>query len=649
MKGSFTMDYQKIARDIIDGVGGESNINNLTHCFTRLRFELKDDSKAQPEKIQQVESVISTVNSGGQFQVVIGNKVEKVFNAVKEVLGGAIQVSTQNTVVEDVQKPLMSRILTFVTQIFTPIVPAIAASGLIKGLLTAAKILYSKNGIDISTSDTYILLFAASQIIFYFMPIFLAYTTAEALKTNKFTAMVLGGFLVYPQVNDLMLDYTTKTTIFGLPFIKGAWGEGETLRIFSYVESVIPIILTVCVLYYLEKWLKRVIPEVLQIILVPGLELILMLPVMLTITGPIGIYVGNAIQVAYNSIMSFNAVLGGALIGGLWGVFVIFGAHRALLPIGLNDVALTGKQNLLAFAGAANFAQGGSALGVMLKTKNKDLKGVALSSFISAVLVGITEPAIYGVNLRLKKPMIAAVISGAIGGAIMGFGGVYGDAFANNGVLTIFTYAAFGTRIFIYYLVGCLVAFFGAVALTILLGFEDIDETPTQLENKVEPIQREEVAPQHIIKDNDTPIKSPVEGELVPIETVNDPVFSSGTMGIGVGIKPSFGEVVAPANGMVTALFPTNHAIGLSLESGQELLIHIGIDTVNLQGKGFEAFVSNGESVVAGQKLVKFDKSVIEDQGYDSTVMVVITNPIKNQTAVLSETGHANYQTEILK
>lgn len=282
------MDYNKIGRDIIKGVGGKENINDLTHCFTRLRFELKDKDKADSALLNQVEGVISTVYSGGQYQVVIGSKVEKVFNAVQEAL--------DDLQTEDVQKSVLDRTLILITQIFTPIVPAIAASGLIKGLLTAANMLLSIYfSIDISTSDTYILLFAASQIIFYFMPIFLAYTTAKALKTDKFTSMLLGGFLVYPQINEMMLDYQTQTSIFGLPFIKGAWGTGDNVRVFSYVESVIPIILTVIALYFLEKGLKKVTPEILQIILVPGLSVIIMLPIMLSVTGPIGIYLGNMI------------------------------------------------------------------------------------------------------------------------------------------------------------------------------------------------------------------------------------------------------------------------------------------------------------------------------------------------------------------
>lgn len=473
------MDPEKTAQEIIDGVGGKQNIKDVSHCFTRLRLVLADDSKADKDLVSHLEGVIQVVVAGGQFQVVLGAKVTKVYDAILPLLGiegsGEIAAEDDVPIVSDDKESIANRILKIVSKMFTPLIPAIAASGLIKGLLTAANLIAQQQGADISTNDTYVLLYAASQIIFYFMPIFLGYTAAKAIKCNEIIAMILGGFLCYPQVDSIIQDVSTATTIFGIPVTKAAWTIGESTRVFSYTESVIPIILAVIVLMFLERLLKKIIPEILQIVLVPGLSLIIMLPLTLCLLGPVGIVVGNVIQVVYNSIISFNAVLGGAVIGGLWGVLVIFGAHRALLPVGLNDVATTGRQNLLAFAGAANFAQGGAALGVMLKTKSEKLKGVSASAVISAVLVGITEPAIYGCNLRLKRPMVCAIAFGAIGGAIMGLGGVYGDAFANNGVLTIFTYAAFGMTKFVFYLVGCAVAFFGAAVATYLVGFEDVD------------------------------------------------------------------------------------------------------------------------------------------------------------------------------
>lgn len=466
------MDTNKLAKEILENVGGKNNIKDVTHCFTRLRFILKDESKAEKDIINHLEGVIQVVVSGGQFQVVLGSKVTKVYDALLPMVD-----LDENARGESEEKGnLFNRILQVVSKMFTPLIPAIAASGLISGALTAVKLLAAQNGTDISTNDTYILLYAASQIIFYFMPIFLGYTAAKALKCNEFIAMTIGGFLCYPQIDAIIQDASTATSIFGLPVIKGAWTIGEATKAFSYTGSVIPILLAVFVLVYLERVLKKFVPQILQIILVPGVSLIVMVPLTLSLLGPVGVWVGNVIQTMYTVLMDFNAILGGAVIGGLWGVFVIFGAHRALLPIGLNDIAVSGKQNLLAFAGAANFSQGGAALGVMLKTKSQDMKGVAAAATISAAVVGITEPAIYGCNLRLKKPMIAAIICGAIGGGIMGLGGVYGDAFANNGVLTIFTYAAGGMTKFAFYIIGCLVAFFGAAALTYVMGFEDVEE-----------------------------------------------------------------------------------------------------------------------------------------------------------------------------
>ena len=472
------MDPKKTAQEILDAVGGKDNIKDVSHCFTRLRLVLKDNSKADQDVVSHTEGVIQVVEAGGQFQVVLGAKVTKVYDEFLPLVGiaGSGEVPADDApTVSDGHESLGNRILQTVSKMFTPLIPAIAAGGLIKGLLTAANLIAKQQGMDISTSDTYVLLYAASQVIFYFMPIFLGYTAAKALKCNEIIAMILGGFLCYPAVDKIIQDVSTATTIYGLPVVKMAWTIGESTKVFSYTESVIPILLTVLVLAFLERGFKKFIPEILQIILVPGLSLIIMLPLTLCALGPVGILVGNAIQMVYNALISFNAMLGGAVIGGLWGVLVIFGAHRALLPVGLNDVATTGRQNLLAFAGAANFAQGGAALGVMLRTKSEELKGVAASSVISAVLVGITEPAIYGCNLRLKKPMVCAIVAGAVGGAIMGLGGVYGDAFANNGVLTIFTYAAFSMTQFAFYLVGCAVAFFGAAVATYFVGFEDID------------------------------------------------------------------------------------------------------------------------------------------------------------------------------
>ena len=610
------MNYNQTAKDILEHVGGSENVKGLTHCFTRLRFELKDSKKVNKEVIEHLEGVISVVESGGQFQVVLGTKVTKVYEEIIPM------VSLAETPDEGGEKgSLGNRILIAVSTMFTPMVPAIAASGLLKGFLTIARIMASKQGLDITTNQTYILIMAATDALFYFMPIILAYSSAKVFKANEFIAMALGGTMCYPAVVSLMTG-EADVAMFGISITKA-----------SYASSVIPIIIGVFILSYIQKFLEKVIPEVLKIILVPGLSLLVMVPATFMVFGPIGIYIGNAINFIYTGMMSLSPALCGAFIGGMWCVFVIFGAHRALLPIGINDVAQFGHQNLLAFAGAANFSQGGAALGVMLKTKSKDLKTVAASASISASVCGITEPAIYGCNLRLKKPMIYAIICGTIGGAIMGVGGVYGDAFANNGVLTFATYAAFGMKSFIYYLIGVAVSFFGAMGLTLLFGFDDIpgktEKTSGSRESSDRTVTEESGQPHDasdIISKADVLIGSPVEGAAVSMTSVNDEVFSSMALGNGIAIVPEKGEVVAPEDCTVTLVYPTLHALGLMLDNGAEMIIHVGINTVQLEGKHFKKYVEEGTHVKKGTRLLSFDLDALKKEGYDTVVPIIISN-----------------------
>ncbi len=638
------MDYSRLAREIVDHVGGKENITSVTHCFTRLRLVLKDRKLADKDQVSRLEGVISVVDGGGQFQVVIGNKVEQVYDEVVKL----VDVSGEPE--DEGKKSIANTVFQVISAMFTPLVPAIAASGLLKGILTAAQLYMNSRGVDITGTDTYVVLYAASQIIFYYMPIFLSCTAAKALKTSQFTAMAIGGLLVYPQIDALMQDASTVTRVLGIPMVKGAWQIGDVERVFSYTESVIPIILVVIVLKYLEKLLKKVIPEILQVILVPGLSLIIMVPVTFGVLGPVGIYIGNAIQVVYNTIIGFNVILGGALIGGLWCVFVAFGAHRALVPISFNDVAVSGRQTLMAMSSPANFAQGGAALGVMLRTKNSQLKSVAASTSLTAALAGITEPALYGCNLRLKKPMICAVISGAVGGAIIGWGGVYAESHVNGCLLTAVAYAAGGVNKFLIYLLGCGVAFFGAAALTFIVGFEDDkpdgeqetpeEKKPVQEQEDQEPMEEEQ--PETV----DIRIGSPVNGKLISLKQVKDEVFATGALGKGAAVIPEKGEVVAPEDCQVSVLYETGHAIGLKLDSGVELLIHIGIDTVELGGRFFTKYASQGARLSKGEKIVSFDIENIRQAGYDPTVCLIVTNTEDYQAVVKAEGSQVDEGTD---
>ncbi|MEM5091865.1 beta-glucoside-specific PTS transporter subunit IIABC [Enterococcus faecalis] len=611
------MDYQAIAKEILKDVGGKDNIVDVTHCYTRLRFVLKDTKQANKEALLQTEGVISVVESGGQYQVVLGNKVAHVYNALEPLL--AQQLTTKTSTKE--KNSLGNRILNTVAAIFTPVVPAIAASGMLKGILANA-VMVANNfyQVDLKPLNTYIILSAASDALFYFMPVILGYSAAKVFKTNEYIAMVIGATLCYPTIVSLMTE-ESAVTLFGLHVTKA-----------NYVSTVIPIILAIFILAYVQRFLEKVIPEVLKIIMVPTLSLLLMIPATLLLFGPIGIYLGDGVNWLYYYIMNLSPILLGGFIGGIWCVLVIFGAHRGLVPIGINDVARTGRQNLLAFAGAANFSQAGAAFGVFVRTKNKDLKAVAASATVTA-LFGITEPAIYGANLRLKKPMIYAVASGAAGGALMGWDGSYGTAFANQGLLTIPVYAEAGTKAFICYLLGCGIAFFCAFLLTIFLGFNDL---PLD-ESRQEPGLKTEAG---TVKEKQR-IQAPVQGQLVSLDQINDEVFASQQMGKTLAIYPTEEQIVSPGNGQVTALYPTHHAIGLKLDNGAEILLHIGINTVELKGRGFETFVKVGERVRLGQKLLSFDKQIIQAAGYDPTVLVIVTNTA--EMAVIETTK----QTEI--
>ena len=592
------MDYEKIAQQILQLVGNKQNVISVSHCFTRLRFQLKDNNKANREKLLQTEGVISVVESSGQYQVVLGNKVTKIYDALLPLIGEINSIKQEQPKVS-----IGIKILNAFAAIFTPIIPAIAASGMLKGILAIAVIIGNYYSTDIKTYNTYIILHAASDAVFYFMPIILGYTAAKVFKAHEFISMIIGATLCYPSMVSLMTS-KSEVTFFAIELTKA-----------NYTSSVIPIIIAVFILSYIQRFLEKIIPEVLKIIMVPTFSLLIMIPATLLIFGPIGIYIGEFINWIYYYIMGVSPILLGAFIGGVWCILVIFGAHRAIVPIGINDVAQTGRQNLLAFAGAANFAQAGAAFGVFFKTKNKNLKTVAASATVTA-LFGITEPAIYGANLRLKKPMICAVICGAIAGGLMGWGGSYGNAFANQGVLTIPVYAEAGTKAFLCYLIGIGFAFFGSCIMTMIVGFNDI---PNEEASKtVETTSSTQLT-------SDTAIVSPLAGEVIALDQVKDEAFASGAMGKGIAVYPKVGEIVAPEDCTVTALYPTLHAMGIKLDNGIELLIHIGIDTVNLQGKYFQSYVHAGQHITKGTKLVSFDIDKIKQQ-FDLTTSIIVVN-----------------------
>lgn len=618
------MDCKKVAQEILQNVGGKENINEVTHCMTRLRFKVKITSKVNKDKLARTEGVITVVESMGQIQVVIGNKVKKVYDEIVKMVPQSSEIDNKNG--NEEKQGIMNSILSAVAGIFTPTIPAIAGVGMIKGILSVLAMYYmNKNGVDIKETQSYIILNAMADSIFYFMPIILGYTAAKVFNANKIISMVLGATLCYPAFTALMAGEETVRFL-GLAVTKA-----------TYTSSVIPIIIAIWALSYVEKILEKYIPEVIKIIMVPTLSLVIILPATLFLFGPIGIYIGNVINFVYKYIYELSPALCGAFIGGLWCVLVIFGAHRALLPIGISDVAQTGRQNLLAFAGAANFSQAGAALGVFFKTKNQGLKTISMSATITA-LFGITEPAIYGANLRLKKPMVCAVICGAIGGGIMGMGGSYGNAFANQGVLTIPVYAEAGTLGFLSYLGGCAIAFFGSAILTYLVGFEDLEEFSKGNSSTIKVETKEGIVD----------ITSPVEGDCIELSEVKDDVFASKAMGEGIAVLPTKGVIIAPTDCEVASLFPTLHAIGLKLDNGAEMLIHVGINTVELNGKHFVKHVNQGDLVKKGSKLITFDIDEIKKAGYDITTPVIVNNTFDFAQVISCKSSHVSTNDKII-
>ncbi|MCC0764102.1 PTS glucose transporter subunit IIA [Clostridioides sp. ES-S-0006-03] len=618
------MDYKKVAQEILQNVGGKENINEVTHCMTRLRFKVKITSKVNKDKLARTEGVITVVESMGQIQVVIGNKVKKVYDEIVKMVPQSSEIDNKNG--NEEKQGIMNSILSAVAGIFTPTIPAIAGVGMIKGILSVLAMYYmNKNGVDIKETQSYIILNAMADSIFYFMPIILGYTAAKVFNANKIISMVLGATLCYPAFTALMAGEETVRFL-GLAVTKA-----------TYTSSVIPIIIAIWALSYVEKILEKYMPEVIKIIMVPTLSLVIILPATLFLFGPIGIYIGNVINFVYKYIYELSPALCGAFIGGLWCVLVIFGAHRALLPIGISDVAQTGRQNLLAFAGAANFSQAGAALGVFFKTKNQGLKTISMSATITA-LFGITEPAIYGANLRLKKPMVCAVICGAIGGGIMGMGGSYGNAFANQGVLTIPVYAEAGTLGFLSYLGGCAIAFFGSAILTYLVGFEDLEESFKGNSSTIKVETKEGIVD----------ITSPVEGDCIELSEVKDDVFASKAMGEGIAVLPTKGVIIAPTDCEVASLFPTLHAIGLKLDNGAEMLIHVGINTVELNGKHFVKHVNQGDLVKKGSKLITFDIDEIKKAGYDVTTPVIVNNTFDFAQVISCKSSHVSTNDKII-
>lgn len=596
------MDNQAVGKRVWEAVGGEKNVNSLVHCATRLRFKLKDESVADTQKLKQDPDVIQVVQSGGQYQVVIGSNVADVYQAIVDEQGLTDQSGT-----EDQSKNPLNRLIDIISSIFTPFLGAMAAAGILKGFLSLATVL----GWLSADTGAYQILFAAADGVFTFLPVMLAFTAAKKFKTNQFLSVAIAMALVYPAITQLA-GAGGAVDFFGLPIVLAQSG---------YTSSVIPIILAVWVQSKFEPLVKKVIPQFLQMIFVPMIVLLVMVLLTFLLLGPIGTVIGNGLGSLFNSIYSFSPLVAGLIMGSLWQVFVMFGMHWGFVPIMFLNIEQYGFDVMVPMLLPAVLAQGGAALAVAIRTKDTKLRSLGISSTITS-LFGITEPTVYGVTLPLKKPFVVACLSAGIGGAMIGFAGVKAFSSGLVSLLTIPTFISTNQAVesnVTMAILATALSFVLAFVGTLIVGFDE-----TVQDEKLETNQQTTAG--DTISSARHNLKSPLSGKVLPLSDVPDKVFSSGAMGKGLAIDPEKGELIAPADGEITTIFPTGHAVGLTTKDGIEILMHIGMDTVELEGQWFETFVKQGDQVKAGDLLVRFDIEAIKAAGYSVITPIVITN-----------------------
>ena len=603
------MTNKELAAKIIANVGGEQNISILTHCATRLRFNLKDNNKADLQALKNLNGVLTAQIKSGQLQVVIGAKVNAIFDEVS----AQVHITEGDATVTEPPKNKVSAVIETISGIFAPTLSVLIGCGMFKAivsLITGLELLPSDN-------DFVTLLSMIGDLIFYFFPFFLAVSAAKKFRVSEYMALALAAAYMYPTIINGAAA-AEETGVAGLNIL------GITIPFISYSSTVIPIILSVWVLSLIYKRIDRLIPDFLKILLTSMIVLFIMVPVELIILGPIGSYAGTYIAQFMDWFYSIGGFAAAALLGGTRSLLTMMGMHYALAPLQIQQIAETGISTLLVSALTANFAQGGSAFGAFLALKDKQMKSVAASASLSAVL-GITEPAMYGVNLKYKRPFGIAMASSAVAAAFLSFFHAGAMAYAPPGIFTIITYTADS---FVFIILGAALSFGLAAVLTFLFGIPKEANKPSKEEQTIE---NENTPETDALPDPsaaagaELTVYSPIHGNVIPLSDVPDEAFGSGAMGQGVGIEPAEGRVYAPFDGTVEMIFDTKHAIGLTSSDGISLLIHVGLDTVELNGQYFTAHVSAGDSIKKGQLLLEFDLDKIAEK-YKTVTPVLVVN-----------------------
>ncbi|UYO99478.1 beta-glucoside-specific PTS transporter subunit IIABC [Oceanotoga sp. DSM 15011] len=605
--------YDGLARIIIQNVGGKSNVISLTHCVTRLRFKLKDENKANTEILKKTDGIVTVMKSGGQYQVVIGNHVPDVFEVVNKI-GGFSSLENENNDSKE-KMNFGSSLIDIISGIFAPTLGVLAATGMIKGIL--ALLVY----FNVLSSDggTYQLLYTVSDGFFHYLPIMLGYSAAKKFKVNLFTGLALGGALMYMDDVLKLASMTPIATYFaGTDFVQNVYAKFLGIPILlpasGYASSVIPIILAVWMASKIEKMWKKIVPDVVKTFLVPMLTLAIATPLTFLIIGPIASLLTSVITVATNGIYNFSPIIAGVFLGALWQVLVIFGLHWGVVPIAMVNLSTLGYDPILSLIFAASFAQTAVVLAIIFKTKDKKLKSIAIPAFISGIF-GVTEPAIYGVTLPKKKPFFISCIAAAIGGAIIGGLKINGYIIGGLGVFGIPSYINDKTNDItgmLWMLFALAISMIIAFILT-MITYKDDKEDELKDEDKTVGVTKGIIA-------------SPLKGDIKELSEVNDEAFSNSALGKGVAIIPSEGKLISPADGVLKTIFPTGHAVGIKTDFGAEILIHIGMDTVKLDGKYFTKKIKQGEHVKKGQVLIEFDLEALKREGYSMITPIIITN-----------------------
>ena len=626
------MDYAIVAKKILEKIGGESNVNSVQHCMTRLRFILKDESKADDDAIKKIKGVMGVTKQGGQYQVIIGNSVGTCYKELIKL--GNFQEGSSNEVKE--KKGVINSILDVVSGCMSATMPAIVGAGMIKVLLVILPMI----GVLSNTSQTYTILNALGDATFYFLPLILCISASKKFNINAYTLAAVIGVMVYPDFIGLV-DAGEKISLFGLPVASA-----------SYAYSVIPVIMMAWIMTYIEKFTDSITPAVTKNFLKPMLTLLIALPIALVVIGPIGFYAGEALSSAMVFIYDKAGWLAIMAMGALMPLLVMTGMHWAFVPlsiVNINNPNLGFDTLLLVGMLCSNLAQGASCLAVFLKSKNKDLKQLSGAAAVSAFLAGVTEPAMYGITLKYKKPLYASMIAGGISGLYAGFVGLKCYVFATPAMLSIvqFINPAGGSN-FVNALIVAGMTMAIAFILTWILGFED----PSNEEEDEDVINNEvknDIILEKNITEGEALVLSPITGKVVSLKQVNDVTFSEEIMGKGAAIIPTEGRAVSPVDGVVSAIFETKHAIGLTADNGTEILIHIGLDTVKLGGKHFTAHVKSGDRVKSGDLLVEFDIKAIQEEGYEIITPVLVTNVDRCNDVLALIDKDVNEKDELIK